>query len=329
MFQADSIELCRRRYSERERNMTGRARMLIQRADPNFPDTIDCFDVQQQDMKNFRNRLNKMLDKSGVRCKIDLKDDGFDLYNCKLTEKYGHLYGINYDPINKVSGNNLGVYDFIEVGVVLNSVMDEKSLRGRVIHKINGEEILVRSPTSGAIVDNHTTAVYDDLKFVVVKMRDDGLPIFFEDIWKPEGKGRFHFWEMMRHEKTDVNEQYAGLEALFPDESLVVEGNVEASKSLEEDRREAIIRRKFGIKGQIKKAEEHEPHAQLVKGNVSPDDILCVCQPQEHLVPDLGRVACNEWSLNPCKPFNLDTLWEDINEPSNWDCQCKRRITDG
>lgn len=67
-----------------------------------------------------------------------------------------------------------------------------------------------------------------------------------------------------------------------------------------------------------------EPVAYMKKGVIDPDKIACVCQLKEEFIPSVGTIACNEYSQNPCKEFDIYQFWEDINKRSNWDCQCRR-----
>jgi len=211
-WEARKTIVCAPRYSPEEKQLEGRRRMLFKQLDPDYPDAIDFITVTDNDLKILRNRLNKRLSKSGVSCKMMLKEDGFDMWGCRLTKKYTDKYGMNFNPLSdelhKVS-YEVGIKDMIEVGVVINEVMDEKELCAVVTNHI---EVPLRNIQTVINVRNGNlkyvqTREYPHLEYADVAFLNVGtdpesnMPIFMDDINVNNALGRDKFWKDLENKE--------------------------------------------------------------------------------------------------------------------------------
>lgn len=216
MFELPDVKICRDRYTEEERQATGRVRTLMQIADPEYPDARDCDEVKPDEMKKIRNKMNKELKKSGIICKgIFVANEGFpsviDLWGCNLSDRYVRRYGNNIDPVTKRKTRDMGFHDIVEATDAISRTLEKFSAEG---------VIKVKDPLT-----KHITTLslpYDDMEIVFSELECNLVYVDYDssgeiksvidgqsnsylskahnylflrrDYYHSDGKGRAGFW---------------------------------------------------------------------------------------------------------------------------------------
>ena len=271
-FTARNVQTCAPRYSEEEREAEGRMRVLFKRLDPEYPDAIDCFETEQGEMKTVRNRINKVLNKSGISCKMLIKDNGFDAWGCKLTQKYMDEYGVSYNPLSDELmhdiSNECGLHDFVEVAKVINEVFDDRGLLGDVDNIIvvpawGGreeltKEIPIRRVKEGSriLARQVSEPGYADLAWIV--MQSEGADVvFFADVFHNKEKGgRPRFWKDLQERRDkEFRERKMTLEKAW-DKAKAKKEEKKPEPKPEDDLRERLMKLKFGVRAPVVSAED-------------------------------------------------------------------------
>lgn len=134
----------------------------------------------------------------------------------------------------------------------------------------------------------------EHLKKVILQCREDGV-YFWDDISESMGQGLVTVGQLKRGEPSIL---------VVNTEGLPLERDPEINGSLDVT---------------------SEPVAYLHRGKIDKERIECVCKLKEEVKPSTGQLMCRTKHLpEECPPIDIDRLYEELSNVSNWECACKR-----
>jgi len=191
-----SVKKCDFTYPDAQRSLRGRRLALYRKINPEFNrDDITCVEMKPHEVGRLVNRLNRKLERQGIKCAVMPDTNKIEIARCRLTDKYVNKYGYNLSPRSEFSygkqrrGKILGWYDWIDFNIAINDVMDDLKISANVDSRDTyGGHFVIRRG-----LDSASPSDWDDLEWENIGHQDN--PLFRPDLWKSEGKGRVGFWK--------------------------------------------------------------------------------------------------------------------------------------